>query len=454
MCRSSTLFIGVSLLAALTAATAVTATAAEATGTRPNVIVILADDLGYGDLGCHGCKDIATPHIDSLAAGGIRCTSGYAAHSFCSPTRASLMTGRYQHRFGHENNPKWDPADEKLGLPLSQVTIADVMKQAGYVTGAIGKWHLGAAPQFHPNKRGFTDYFGFLGGGHMYLPTPKGSIEYLIPLMRNQENIEENDYLTDAFSREAVAFIERNRSKPFFLYLAYNAVHGPLQAPPKYLDRFKGIADQNRRTYAAMLSALDDGVGAVLARLADLKLDGNTLVFFLSDNGGPIGPNSSTNTPLRGAKGQLFEGGIRVPFLVQWKGVLRPGLYDEPVSTIDLLPTIAAVCGARVPDSAKLDGESIMPQLLGRTTRVPHERLFWRVGGGASWAVREGNLKLVHGGQTDQLFDLSQDISEQTNLAGQQREIVVRLTQAYEEWNRENVAPLWQNPQPARQRKE
>ncbi len=450
MCRSLVLLVAFSC-AIVAGATAVGA--ADGSRTRPNVIVILADDLGYGDLGCHGCKDIRTPHIDSLAASGIRCTSGYAAHSFCSPTRASLMTGRYQHRFGHENNPKWDPADDKLGLPLSQITIADVMKEAGYVTGAVGKWHLGAAPRFHPNRRGFAEYFGFIGGGHMYLPDRKGAAEYLVPLMRNQESVDEREYLTDAFSREAIGFIERNKDRPFFLYLAYNAVHGPLQAPPKYLDRFKEIGDQNRRTYAAMLSAMDDGVGQVLATLGELRLEGNTLVFFLSDNGGPIAPNSSTNTPLRGAKGQLFEGGIRVPFLVQWKGVLKPGVCDEPVSTIDFLPTIAAVCGARVPASARLDGVDFMPHLSGRTKTPPHERLFWRVSGGASWAVREGNWKLVHGGQSDQLFDLSQDISEQTNLAAQQQDVVASLTRAYEEWNRDNIEPLWENPQTGRQRR-
>ncbi len=448
--RKNRIFLsGVSTL--LVAAT--TVAAANTAPPKPNVIVILSDDMGYGDLGCHGCKDTRTPHIDSLAAAGIRCTSGYAAHSFCSPTRASLMTGRYQHRFGHENNPKWDPADDKLGLPLSEVTIADVMKDAGYATGAIGKWHLGAAPGLHPNKRGFADYFGFLGGGHIYLPDRKGGAEYQIPLMRNQENLDEKDYLTDAFSREAVAFIERNKAKPFFLYLAYNAVHGPLQAPAKYLDRFETISDQNRRTYAAMLSAMDDGIGQILARLRELNIEENTLVFFLNDNGGPLEKNASTNVPLRGAKGQLFEGGIRVPFIIRWKGVLKPGVYNEPVSTIDLLPTIAAVCGAKVPSAAKLDGRDFMPHLLGQIKTPPHERLFWRMGGGNAWAVREGCWKLVHSRQEGpRLFDLKKDISEQHDLAAVEREVVDRLTRAYETWNRDNIEPLWQNPQTRQQR--
>lgn len=449
--RKNRIFLtGVSTL--IVAAT--TAAAANTAPPKPNVIVILSDDMGYGDLGCHGCKDIRTPHIDSLAAAGIRCTSGYAAHSFCSPTRASLMTGRYQHRFGHENNPKWEPDNDKLGLPLSEVTIADVMKEAGYVTGAVGKWHLGAAPRFHPNKRGFTDYFGFLGGGHMYLPDRQGTAEYVIPLMRNQESITETEYLTDAFSREAVAFIERNKARPFFLYLAYNAVHGPLQAPAKYLDRFKTISDQNRRTYAAMLSAMDDGIGRILAKLRELNIEEKTLVFFLNDNGGPLHKNASTNTPLRGAKGQLIEGGIRVAFMVCWKGVLKPGIYDEPVSTIDLLPTIAAVCGAKVPESAKLDGVNFMPHLSGQLKTPPHERLFWRQGGGNVWAVREGRWKLVHNQQEGtKLFDLSKDIAEQNDLAARERPVVDRLTKAYETWNRDNIAPLWPPLLPARPQK-
>ena len=192
----------------------------QAAGRKPNVIVILADDLGYADVGCHGCKDVPTPNIDSLARGGVRFTSGYVSHPFCSPTRAGLLTGRYQQHFGHETNPKWEPDNDKVGLPLDQVTVADVMKKAGYVTGAVGKWHLGAAPCFHPNRRGFVEYFGFLGGGHHYFTDRPAGVEFSIPLMRNQTNIEEKEYLTDAFSREAVAFVERHKDKPFFLYLA------------------------------------------------------------------------------------------------------------------------------------------------------------------------------------------------------------------------------------------
>ena len=257
---------------------------------RPNVIVIFADDLGYADVGFNGCKDIPTPHIDSLARQGVRCTNGYVSHPFCSPTRAGFMTGRYQHRFGHENNPAWLPQDADVGLPLDQITLPQILQKAGYVTGAIGKWHLGAEPRFHPNERGFTEYFGFLGGGHVYIPGSKGGVEYTIPVLRNKEPVDEKEYMTDALSREAAAFITRHsraerdslpkaarragaeapgNAEPFFLYLAYNAVHTPLQAPDKYLSRFLGITDERRRTYAAMTSAMDDGIGQVLAAVKD-----------------------------------------------------------------------------------------------------------------------------------------------------------------------------------------
>ncbi|MFM8532693.1 MAG: sulfatase-like hydrolase/transferase, partial [Acidimicrobiia bacterium] len=217
---------------------------------RPNVIVIVADDLGYADVGFHGSKEVPTPHLDALARRGVVCTSGYVSHPFCSPTRAGLLAGRYQQRFGQENNPRWEPANDAVGLPLDAVTIADAMKAAGYVTGAIGKWHLGAHPSFHPKRRGFEHYFGLLGGGHQYfdhnqfLTNPaRARQEYLIPLVRNETPVEEHEYLTDALGREAAAFVEAQRDKRFFLYLAFNAPHTPLQAPDKYLDRVKSIED-------------------------------------------------------------------------------------------------------------------------------------------------------------------------------------------------------------------
>ncbi len=418
---------------------------------RPNIVVILADDLGYADVGFNGCADIPTPNIDALARQGVRCASGYVSHPFCSPTRAGLLTGRYQQRFGHENNPTYDPADPSLGLPTDQTTLAQVLRSSGYVTGAIGKWHLGAAPRFHPNRRGFAEYFGFLGGGHRYLPGGQGSREYQSPILRQSEPVAEPDYLTDAFSREAVAFIERHAERPFFLYLAYNAVHTPLQAPQKYRDRFPTIAEEQRRTYAAMLSAMDDGIGRVLAALRARDLERDTLVFFLSDNGGPPTANGSRNDPLRGTKGQLFEGGIRVPFVVRWPGTIPEGsVYDDPVISLDIFPTAVAAAGAALPAGLSLDGANILPALAGDTQAPPHERLFWRTGGGESFAIREGRYKLVRQGALHpQLFDLTADPVEAKDLAGAKHDVVGKMQAALQLWNAELIAPLWQNPQPA-----
>jgi arylsulfatase A-like enzyme len=261
--------------------------------TRPNIIVIMSDDMGYQDLGIQGSPDIRTPHLDALAQAGIRATSGYASHSFCSPTRAGLLTGRYQQRFGHINNPAWNPDSATIGLPADQITLADVLKKAGYATGLVGKWHLGASAPFHPNRRGFDEFFGFTGGGHMYFAEdfPRmlaqrrqakvvnmELVSYAIPVERNGQPVETRGYLTDALSDEAAAFVRRHRDHPFFLYLAYNAPHSPLQASEKYLQRFAHIAEVKRRTYAAMISAVDDSVGQVLAALKETGQDRNRCV--------------------------------------------------------------------------------------------------------------------------------------------------------------------------------
>lgn len=420
---------------------------------RPNIIVILADDLGYADVGFNGCKDIPTPHLDALARRGVRCASGYVSHPFCSPTRAGLMTGRYQQRFGHENNPAWLPEDTKAGLPLSQVTLPQALKDAGYATGAIGKWHLGAAPCFHPNQRGFAEYFGFLGGGHVYLPGAKGGAEYLIPLLRNHEPLELKDYMTDVLSREAAAFVARHKAEPFFLYVAYNAVHTPLQAPERYLSRCAGIRDERRRTYAAMTRAMDDGVGQVMQALRDNGLERDTMVWFFSDNGGPRESVAPTrNEPLRGHKGEVFEGGIRVPFVVAWPARLPEGrVYDEPVIALDVFPTVAALAGAKIPASHKLDGVNILPHLAGEVKGAPHAVLHWRTGGGATWAIREGRYKLLQAAKdaAPQLYDLQQDIGETQDLAAKRPDLVSKLKPAHEVWNARLIPPIFESPRPA-----
>ncbi len=409
-------------------------------GRRPNIILIISDDQGYADLGCYGCEDVPTPHIDSLARDGVRFTDGYVSCPVCSPTRAGLMTGRYQQRFGHETNPGAVP---DRGLPLDEITLANLLKSAGYVTGAVGKWHLGMTPELHPQKRGFVEFFGFLAGAHAYLNAGLGTPN---PIYRGTKPVDEKEYLTDAFAREAVAFIERHHTHPFFLYLAFNAVHAPLEATQKYLDRFSGIADQRRRTYAAMLSAMDDGIGAVLTKLREAGLEKETLVFFFSDNGGPPS-NGSSNGPLRGYKGTPFEGGIRVPFLVKWPGRIPAGLvYRCSVISLDVLPTIVAAAGWKLPGDRPMDGVNLLPYLRGQNPEPPHDILFWRMRDNK--AVRKSNWKLVLvRAQDPQLFDLSKDIGESNDLAGKKPDIVMELSQPLARWEAQMKPPLW-SPQP------
>ena len=411
---------------------------------QPNIVVIIGDDMGYADISCHGCKDIATPNIDSIARNGVRFTNGYVSCPVCSPTRAGLMTGRYQQRFGHEFNPGAPPggAAENIGLPLTEATIADVLKSAGFTTGIVGKWHLGMAAHFHPMKRGFDQYFGFLHGSHSYTDPGLGSTN---PIMRGTEPADEKEYLTDAFTREAVAFIEKHREKPFFLYLAYNAVHVPLEAPPRYQDKFQDITDPKRRIYAGMMTAMDEGIGRVLGKLRELGIEKNTLIFFLSDNGGPTGGNGSNNGPLRATKGTVYEGGIRVPFMIQWTGRLKGGrVCENPVISLDILPTAAAAARQNVfagPKDRKLDGVNLLPYLAGEKKSAPHEMLFWRTG--QNHAIRKGSWKLVTIGGRTELFDLASDIGESRDLKAEKPDIVKELEKAFEKWSLQMVEPLW-----------
>lgn len=430
---------------------AVISLTAFATAAKPNVIVIVGDDMGYADIGAHGCKDIPTPHIDSLATTGTRCTSGYVSGPYCSPTRAALLTGRYQQRFGHEFNPGPQAVDGEKGLSLKETTLADRMKAAGYKTGMVGKWHLGGLDKFNPVNRGFESYFGFLGGQHSYLNLKTG-------IVRGTKPVDEKEYLTDAFGREAVAFIDEHKKEPFFLYWTFNAVHVPLEATDTYLKRFDAIKDPKRKKYAAMMSAMDDNVGRVLKKLADERLTENTLIFFISDNGGPPA-NGSSNGDLHGFKATTWEGGVRVPFLVQWKGTLPEGkTYDRPVIQLDFLPTALAAAGAEVKPEWKLDGVNLLPFLKGESKDAPHAALFWRFGGQA--AVRMGDWKLTKAAGPNEdverkgpatldgakLFDLKDDLGEKTDLAAKNPERVNELTAAWAAWNKELVEPSWGPP--------
>jgi len=351
-----------------------------AANAKPNIVVILADDLGYADLGCQGCKDIRTPHIDSIARNGVRFTDGYATHPVCSPSRAGLMSGKYQQRFGFEHNSGPERfAAPNFGQPRTVPTLAEKLKTAGYATCMVGKWHIGFKEGLRPWERGFDHFYGFLGGARSYYPNSPREND---PILRNDAPVTgEKEYLTDAFAREAVGFIDRSKNQPFFLYVAFNAVHSPLEATNAYEDRFPNITDPKRRTYAGMLSAMDDAVGRVLEKLRQLGLEERTLVFFYSDNGGPTPQTTSRNDPLRGTKGQLFEGGIRVPFLAQWKGVIPAGMvYPKPVMAFDIHATALAAAGISSLQGQSLDGVNLLPFLLGQRRESPHESLFWRAG--------------------------------------------------------------------------
>lgn len=401
---------------------------------KPNIIVIVGDDMGYADIGVHGCTDIPTPHIDSLAKNGVRCTSGYVSGPYCSPTRAGLLTGRYQTRFGHEFNP--GPTEQKgVGLPLSQMTLADRLRALGYFTGLIGKWHLGYSDEFHPQSRGFQEFFGFLGGAHSYVNLKKG-------IMRGKNEVDEKDYLTDAFRREAVDFVKRHQKEPFFLYLCFNAVHGPLEAADKYLQRFPNMPEGKRKTYAAMMVAMDDAIGALLGQLRESSIEDDTLIFFISDNGGPTAVNASNNAPLNGVKATTWEGGIRVPWLVQWKGHLPAGkTYDQPVIQLDILPTALAATGNPLRD--QVDGVNLLPFLRGETTEAPHTALYWRFG--PQTAIRMGDWVLVETKDSNgkKLFNLRDDIGQKKDLSAAEPQRVRELQAAWDAWDKGNIDPLW-----------
>lgn len=450
-----------------------------ATAPRHNVVFIVADDLGYGELGCYGGRDIPTPQLDALAAGGVRFTNGYVTAPFCAASRAALLTGRYQTRFGFEFNPIGAKnAAPGIGLPVAEKTVADHLRDTGYATALVGKWHLGGTAEFHPQRRGFDEFFGFLHEGHTYVPapwhgvttwlrrralpdagrgrwtSPDGRIVWSThlntnepdydadnPILRNSQPADERGNLTDAFTREACDFIGRHRAQPFFLYLAYNAVHSPMQGADAYLQRFAHIEDIHRRIFAAMLAQLDDSVGQVLARLRETGVADRTLIVFLSDNGGPTKELTSSNAPLRGGKGELREGGIRVPFIASWSGRIPAGrVVDDPVCAMDATAAALEVAGVQR-GKLKLDGVSLLPLLTTQTKPDPGRALFWRVG--KKNALRRGDWKLIREGAAWQLYDLTRDIGETNDLAAQEPARVKQLASLWDEWNAQQIEPRW-----------
>lgn len=446
---------------------------------QPNLVLIVADDLGYGELGCYG-GELPTPHLDGLAREGVRFACGYVTAPFCAASRAGLLTGRYPTRFGFEFNPIGaQNAAPGVGLPPPERTVADRLREAGYATALIGKWHLGGTAEYHPQRRGFDEFFGFLHEGHFYVPPPwAGHVTWLRrrtlpgggqgrwtspdgrviwsthlgsfeppydadnPILAGSQPVEERENLTDAFTRQACAFIRRHAHQPFFLCLAYNAVHSPMQAADNYLARFADIPDIHRRIFAAMLAQLDEGVGQVRATLAACGLTERTLVVFLSDNGGPTRELTSRNTPLRGEKGQLWEGGIRVPMLACWPGKLPRG-HTEPrwISALDLTATMLAAAGVALP--AELDGVDLRAR-LSQPDQPLRQAHYWRVGTQA--AYREGDWKIVRlrGASRWQLYDLAHDEGETRDLADEQPQRKSTLVAAWQAWDAQMAAPRWQ----------
>lgn len=408
--------------------------AALADAKKPNVIVFLIDDTGWGEIGFQGNQEIPTPNIDTIAKNGIRFTQGYVAATYCSPCRAGLMTGRYPTRFGHEFNS----VANVTGLSANETTIANRLKTLGYATAAVGKWHLGHQPENRPTKRGFDEFYGTLANTPFFHPTQFVD-------SRISEEIQQIDdanfYTTDQYAERAVDWIEKQKDQPYFLYVPFNAQHAPLQAPQKYLDRFPSIADEKRKLFAAMMAGVDEAVGRVLEKVRQLGQEENTLVFFFADNGGPTASTTSQNGPLRGFKTTTWEGGTRVPFAVQWKGQIPAGkTYENPIVQLDILPTAIAAAGGTADPSWKLDGVNLLPYLKGENAARPHETLYWRFGD--QWAVRHGDLKLVvgNGGGTEpELYDLAADIGESKNLASEKPEEAKQLLALWQTWNAEQA---------------
>ncbi len=414
----------------------------------PNVVLVMMDDLGYGDLGSYGAPDIRTPNIDRLAREGVRLTDAYANGAVCTPTRAALISGRYPQRYGLEWVLTGSPQDRELGLPALGSSLPALLKSSGYATGLIGKWHLGWKPEFGPIAHGFDEFYGFLSGAHSYY-TNRADIRGVGPgqpdLFENTTPVHATGYLTDEITRRAVSFVTRHADRPFFLEVAYNAPHWPFEPPdrphtesgkeanPSLLQMPDDSVPATRRDYVRIVERADRGIGEILAALDQRGLTNNTLVIFTNDNGGEW---LSRNTPLFHRKGTLWEGGIRVPLIMRWPGQLPRGATSRQVTmTADITASILAVTGARPPAAYRPDGIDILPILRGDVPQL-ERRLFWR------WArpdrqqraVRFGQWKLLVDASHLLLFDLDVDPGERTDLAAHRPDLVIKLQRLLADW--------------------
>ncbi|WP_422360143.1 sulfatase [Reichenbachiella sp.] len=419
--------------------------------TQPNIILIFADDAGYADFGFQGSKEMKTPHLDALAKSGVVFSQGYVSDATCGPSRAGLITGKYQQRFGYEeiNVPGYMSKNsgllgDDMGLPLNQITMADYLKKLGYKTAVYGKWHLGDADRFHPLKRGFDEFYGFRGGDRSYFEYKNTEkIHHDKRMERGFGQYEEpKGYVTDVLADEAVSFMQKNKEKPFFIYLAFNAVHTPMEAIEEDLMKFPKLGGK-RQELAAMTLAMDRACGRVLDELKSLGLSDNTIVVFTNDNGGPTDKNASVNKPLSGTKSNHLEGGIRVPFVMSWPDQIeKKSTYNYPVSTLDLLPTFYLAAGGNQSELSDIDGVDLLPFLKGVNQERPHQTLYWKKETRA--VIREGDWKLIRmPDRPAELFDLSQDIAEHNDLAGQYPEKLRAMYKKLFEWELTLERPLW-----------
>lgn len=429
---------------------------------KPNILFVLCDDLGYSDVGFNGSKDIKTPVLDALAKEGTIFSSAYVAHTFSGPSRASILTGRYSHFIGAPFNLSDATEDIREGVDVKETFLSNVMQDAGYYTSAIGKWHLGYDTQYQPNSRGFEDFYGFLGGGHNYFPKQykaayenqvkagkKNIFVYVTPLLHNREKANENnDYVTDILSEQAIRVANEaaQKKKPFFMYLAYNAPHVPLEAKAEDMAMFPEIKDKDRRTYAAMVYAVDRGVGEIVKALKANKQYENTLIVFLSDNGGNT-QHGATNFPLKGSKGDTWEGGYRIPMFFHWPKVIPAGKqFDSPVSALDFYPTFTKLAGGKIPNGKILDGKDIWKDVLkGQNPRK--DEMIYAVryrNGFTDVGARKDDWKIVKAFQANwKLFNITDDISEKNDLSAQYPERVKAMVAETEKWSRGHITPMW-----------
>jgi len=429
---------------------------------RPNILVVLTDDLGYADVGFNGATDIKTPSLDQLASGGTKFTSAYNVHPFCGPSRAGLMSGRYPHKFGSQFNLPTSSQSGGLGIPTDETFISKVLQNSGYYTGVIGKWHLGQTKEFHPNNRGFDEFYGFLNGGHHYFPEKfskmydsqrKNGLEhnifqYLRPLEHNNVEVEEKEYITDGLSREAVNFIEKageNKDQPFFLYLAYNAPHTPMQAKAEDMAQFPNIKNKKRKVYAGMVYAVDRGVQRIVDTLKATGQYDNTLIVFLSDNGGKPSTGAD-NSPLKGKKGDVKEGGYRTPMFFHWPEKLKGGeVYKHPVTTLDFFPTFAQLAKADIPKDKKLDGKDILQAVIKNESARKGEMIYAvrHRNGYSEVAARKDNFKAVNTGKSWHLFDVDADPGENKDLSKKYPFVLREMQAETEAWTWTHSQPLW-----------